>query len=136
MKDWTYGINSLPQFKSGHIVLIEQPWWLAFIEWYIDNVIGRFCCLFHWINLPKWLYITDKDDGKKYSWYEWWGDVGALWHLYVFCPCFYWYCDHPKRIEYKVEIGSDKLKEILYSNDPKYFDDEEKNCKEILEEKD
>lgn len=118
---WTYGANALPQFRRGHLYLIDEPAWLALAGWFIDQA-GRGCCLFHWIKLPAWLHITDKD-GRRWSWAEWWGDLGQVWHAKIFCPLFYWHDGHPRRKQITVEIGYDRLKEVLGAYDPEYFKD-------------
>ena len=129
---WTYGVNALPQFNSGTIYLVEEPTWLAFVGWMI-NILGYGSYLFHWIPMPKWLHISDKDANKKYSLYDWWGDFGQLYHLYIYCPCFYWHEEHPKRLKTNIELGYPKIKELFAERDPQYFTEQEKNAKEILE---
>jgi hypothetical protein len=133
MKTWSYGINSLPQFMRGSLYLIEQPAWLAFSGWFIESIIGRGCCLMHWIKMPRWLYIIDEDN-EKISFNDYWGDLGAIWHCKIFMPCFNWHYAHPKRIEHCIEIGYNKVKEHFEKSNQKFFDEEAENIKEILKD--
>lgn len=86
---WSYAVNSLPQFNCGDIILIDDTWWLAFINFVNEHIIGMGCRLFQYIQLPKWWKITV--DGEKTDLRSWYGTCGDLWHMCVYLPIFYYY---------------------------------------------
>jgi hypothetical protein len=128
---WSFGGNSLPQFRSGTVTFYDDPLWLSIWGWIIDNIIRYGCWLFHWIKLPKSIYITD--EGIKYSLREWWGDVGELYHIYIYGKLWTWYCCHPSRKIVDIEVGYDKLKEMFGEHNPEYFLEQDKFCEEYIE---
>jgi len=126
MKTWTYGINT--HYKQGTLYLTTMPLWLYLVgDVLIESVISRVCCLFHWMKLPniKYKTIQEGTDTYTYTWSEYYGDVGEIFRLLVFFPLSMWYWRHPKRKETPIELGYDKVKELFYTDNPKFFDDEE-----------
>lgn len=123
IRSWNIAINNHPKWRLGTVLVVEQPLWLAVLEWFIDYVLGYGCYVFHWIKLPSFLKLTD--EGHEYTWREYYGDVGDLYHLYVFGPIFQWYYRRPGRKEYCVEIGYDKLKDIFGERFARFFADQE-----------
>lgn len=125
MKTWTFSINSLPQYRYGTITAIEQPWWLALIEWLNDEVSHWVCKPLYCIKLPNWFpRQRDPDDVEKYTLREWYGDLGQVVWVFIFEPLFQWIDHHPERKEYDLEIGYDKVKELFYERSKSFFDDE------------
>jgi hypothetical protein len=118
---WSFGGNALPQWRSGAIYLYDEPWWLAFCGWFIWSILGSGCNLLHWIAMPSFLKVTR--EGCEYTWRDYYGDVGQLWHIYVFDKAFQWHHAHPKHKEIVVELGYDRIKEIFGKHEPKYFKD-------------
>ena len=118
MRDWSFGANSLPQFKHGHIVLIEMPLWLWLIEWFSD-----FSCKLvppiPFPNFPKRKWAGS--DEEKYTPKEWWSNLKQLYCGTVHMRMLNWIMRHPKREEFICEVGYDKLKETLENYDPEYF---------------
>jgi hypothetical protein len=121
---WSYGVNALPQFRYGTLYLREEPWWLALCGWTINSIVGRGCILLHWIRLPSSIKVVRS--GHKYSMRDYYGDVGSLWHVYVFDPLFQWHYGHPKHKEYRIEIGYDRVKGVFGERDKEFFADQEK----------
>jgi hypothetical protein len=119
---WNYGTNSLPQVRQGTIYLREEPWWLALAGWIID-ILTYGCHLFHWIKLPTFLFFTRH--GHRYSWREYYGDMGEIYHIYVSSPLFNWQIMHRKAKEYHIEIGYEKVKELFGERDAKLFAEQE-----------
>lgn len=107
---WEFGVNPHPNWRKGTLYLYEQPLWLGLVGLFVD-VIGYGCCLFHWLKFPDW--ITVARDGEKLTMKEWYGDAGQLWHLFIYCPIFEWYDRRKQDYVMVVEIGYDRLKEIL-----------------------
>ncbi len=124
MKTWTFAING--KLKLGSLILIEQPWYVSFIEWINDNILGYWCDWFQYIPLPKFIHVVDKEDNQKYSLYDYYGSVGTCWHIIVCDPIFQWVYKHPKRKETTVELGYNKIKKMFYHDHKKFFDDHEK----------
>lgn len=123
MRYWSFGLNSLPQFRRGNIHLEEMPWWL-----YILETINDYSC--GWIPdipLPDiWPKHRDKDnDIALYTLRQWYGGTRDLWHLYICSPIFQWIWHHPKRKMYMFDVGYDKAKEVLYEDFKKTFDEHE-----------
>ena len=116
---WSFGGNALPEWRSGHIYLFDEPWWLAFCGWFIWTILGRGCQLLHWIKLPRSFNVTI--DGETMSWRDYYGDVGFIYHCHVFNPCFQWHEGHPKRKQIIVDLGYDRIREIFEKHDPEYF---------------
>lgn len=123
MTNWTFAGNYL--FKSGTIYLTYQPFWLSLIGWFEESVLSRICDVLMWIPLPNIGNI--KDGNETCTWKEYYGSIGDLFHIYIHTPVFNWYWNHPNRKEIKVEVGYDKLKELFYEYDKKYFDENEEN---------
>jgi hypothetical protein len=123
MTSWTFGGNKLPQFRTGTIYLVFQPWWLALIGWFEESVLARFCDLFMNIPLPNIGKI--ESDGEFYTWKEYYGTVGDLIHINIHNPIFQWYYANPKRKEIEFEVGYDKLEELFCEYDKKYFTEED-----------
>jgi hypothetical protein len=120
---WNYSINSLPEFRYGTISLREEPWWLALCGWFIDSVIVYGCDFLYWIKMPKWLAVTD--DGGKYSWRDYYGDLGQIYNIHIFSPLFHWHYSHPKSKRFDVEVGYDRVKELFSERDAKFFAEHE-----------
>ena len=129
---WSFGGNSLPQFRSGTVTFYDDPLWLATCGWLIDGVIGYGCRLLHWIKLPKWIYITH--EGIKYSLSQWYGNVGTIYHFVIYQPLYLRYYYHPNRKVVDIEVGYDKLKEMFGEHNPEYFLEQDKFCEEYIEE--
>jgi len=119
VRDWSFGGNNHPQFMKGTVYLYEEPAWLGFCGWFINSVLGRGCCLFHWIKLSNSIRITR--DEYVYTLREYYGDVGDLFYMYVYQPLWEWHYKHPKRRGVEVEIGWERVKLIFESGDPEYF---------------
>jgi len=122
---WSYGVNSLPQFRYGTLYLREEPWWLALCGWAID-ILGYGCHLFHWIKFPRLIKVKD-EDGDIVSLRDQWGDLGVVYHIKVFDPLFQWHYSHPKSKEYRIEVGYDKARELFVERDVKFFTEQEKD---------
>jgi hypothetical protein len=104
MKTWNYAVNSLAEYKErSSIQLVEQPWWLAFIEWTTWNVFMRICDVLNYIGVEEW------------------------WHLSVCNSITNWVENHPKHKVNTFEVGYDAIKEHFYEDNQKFFDELEKN---------
>jgi hypothetical protein len=120
---WSNGVNPLPQFRYGTLYLREEPWWLALYGWGIDK-LGYGCRLLHWIKLPRFIKFTD-EDGERISLRDYYGDLGNIYHIYVFNPLFHWHELHHKSKTWDVEVGYDKVKELFGERDAKFFAEHE-----------
>ncbi len=124
MKNWSYGINSL--YKTGHVFLEEAPWYVFAIaravEWTCDHMPA--------IPLPD-RAIKD-DDGEETTLKDYYGELNHLWHAKVHDPVFQW-AEKQKRMT-TIEMSYEKVKELFYKSDSKFFDDHEKIGEESEEE--
>jgi len=123
MKTWSYGINSL--YRTAVIDLRTGPWWAFALERASEG-----CCdLTPVPPLPNIkLKLRDSDDielngGLPWTtWRQWYGDLSQLFHIFVSVPVFN-FCQ--SRIRCKmVESDYDKLKEMFYEEDKKFWDEE------------
>ncbi|MEA3414828.1 MAG: hypothetical protein U9R02_01510 [Thermodesulfobacteriota bacterium] len=123
MKSWNYGINSL--YKTASIDLRTGHWWLFALE-----RVAEFCCdIAPPIPLPNAKKrLRDQEDielndGNSWTtWKEWYGDLSQLFHCFVHVPIFD-FCQ--KRIKCKfIELDYDKVKEMFYQEDKKFWDEE------------
>jgi len=122
MKNWSYSINSL--FNKGELHLEEAPSYA-----YATEFASEFICdLILDIPLPE-IQILD-DEGKQTTLREQHGSVGQLWHLKVCIPVCAWAWSKTKSTV--VPLGYDKVREIFYEKDQKFFDDEAKIVADIL----
>lgn len=119
MRTWSYGGNPLPQFLYGSVTLVEMPWWL----WLTEQFTDRSCGWIPEIPFPNWPKLHfDKDHPEyTYSPKTWYGDLSQFYHVCVCLPMFEWIWKHPKRKEYHFEVGWTKLKEVMQTENPKYF---------------
>lgn len=122
---WSYGVNSLPQFRHGTLYLYEEPWWLALCGWAIQMVVGRGSKLLRWIKFPRSISVVRHE--HRYSMRDYYGDFGSLWDVYVFLPLFQWYYPHPKRRYFEIVLGYDKAKEVFGERDKIFFEEHEKH---------
>ena len=85
MRDWAFGINSHPDWRKGHVEVIEQPWWLCLAEWAAPAVAWRWLSYIKLPNWPRrrWQYC---EPDELYTPREYWGDVGQLVWAYVNAP--------------------------------------------------
>lgn len=113
IRTWYYGTNSYVDFQIGDVHCIERPLWVHIGNWFVFSVLGRGCCLLHWLELPK--SIKTVQDGVEYSMREYYGDVGSVYHTLVFSPVFQWWYDIEKnhQKEWVVSVGYEKLREIF-----------------------
>lgn len=118
MRTWSYGGNGYKKFLSGHVEIIEQPLWLSIVEWWADHG----CSFIPPIPLPKWPLIR-WDEKNKCSMRDWYGDLQGVYCVHVCNKLFPWVWNHPKRKSYTFEVGWEKLKEVMYTHDKKWFDD-------------
>ena len=123
MKTWSYGINSL--YKTASIDLRTGSWWLFALE-----RTAEFCCdIIPSIPLPNAKKrLREQGDielngGNPWTtWKEWYGDLSQLFHCFVHVPIFD-FCQ--KRIKCKfIELDYDKVKEMFYQEDKKFWDEE------------
>ena len=122
MTSWSYGVNPYPQWRNGVLYLREEPWWLALCGWVI-GYLGYGCHFLHWIKMPNWLKVVR--EGHEYTWREYYGDLGQIYHVRIFDPLFQWHYGHLKSKIFRVEIGYDRVKEIFGERDAKFFANEE-----------
>jgi hypothetical protein len=78
--------------------------------------------------MPNSLKITS--DGHEYTWREYYGDLGSIYHYRIFSPLFQWHYGHPKSKHFQIEVGYDKVKELFGERDAKLFAEQEKYLKE------
>ena len=133
MRTWYISGNALKRYKYGSVDVEEMPWWLFVVDWWADYG----CSFIPPIPFPKFFKITiHEDDGTTYESTprEYWGDLEQWYCGTVASPLTQWVFRHPKRKSYTVEIGYDKLREIFYESDKKWFDDFEKSTAEIEKE--
>jgi hypothetical protein len=104
MRDWSYGINSLPQWNYGSLHLVDQPWWL----WLADKVgeqLSSVCCSEHTplklIPLPKWSIFDECED------------AALFFHYHVWEPLFTRVWKVQQKYTSTIELGYSKLKEVL-----------------------
>ena len=123
MKTWSYGINSL--YKTASIDLRAGPWWVFALE-----RTAELCCdMVPTIPLPSAKKrLRDQEDielngGNPWTtWKEWYGDFSQLFHCFVHIPIFN-FCERivQSRI---VELDYDKVKEMFYEEDKRFWDEE------------
>ena len=120
MRNWSFGGNGYKKFMYGHAELIESPLWLWLIEWWAD----RGCGFIPRIPFPNWpkIHWDIKYVGTPKEWY---GDLRQMYCVNVCNKLSNWVYRHPKRKTYEFEVGWTKLKEIMYTHDPKFFDEME-----------
>jgi len=100
MRIWSIGWNT--QFKTASLHLEQGPWWLLWLT------SGVCTCWIPKIPFPSWLYITDKEDGQRYSWKAWYGDLSQWATCEIEMPLSGWAF---KRIEcHTVDIDFEKAK--------------------------
>lgn len=124
MKSWSFSANSLPEWNTGVVHLIDQPWYLAAFEWFVWHGLAGFpYTVLRHIPLPNWFpkqrnlpYETD-----LYTLRDWYGTLGDLWWIFVFDPAFQWMWSKQQKYEITVDIGYPKLKELFGEYDPKFF---------------
>ena len=126
MRVWGYGINSYHKTASIHIE--DAAWWIWGLDWLVDKV----CSFIIPIPLPPIpIRLWDKDSiefngGKKWiKLNEWVDNLRGLFCCFVHqnVSNFCW-----KRIESKfLEIDYDKLRELLYDGDSKFWNE----CEQI-----
>lgn len=119
MRDWSYGINSHPDWRRGHIDLIEQPWWLSLVERAASYLSPRWLDA---IKLPTWLYVVD--DGVRYSWREWLWSLHHVAFVYLTTPLLQWVWHHPRRKEKYIDLGYDRVRAEFYEDNRDFFDTE------------
>jgi len=133
MLSWEYGANPLPQWNIGSITLIEQPWWLHFLEWFADHS----CSFIPPIPFPDMFKRQwDKDDEEKteYTMREWFGDLRSAWCHSVAISLLNWILRHPKRKTYEFNVGYDKLREVMFEHGKEDFERWDKNKEEYIQE--
>ena len=124
MKNWSYGINSL--YKTGHIFLEEAPWYVFAIaravEWTCDY-------------MPE-IPFSDRsivdEDGNETTLKEYYGDLSQWWHCKVHDPIFQW--AEKQKSTTTIEMSYEKIKELFYESNRKFFDDHEKIDEELTDE--
>ena len=132
MKTWSYGINALPEYKYGTLHLLDQPWWLAAIDWVVEHGLYYFCCggpLAH-ISFPNW-FPRARDAERPndlYTLREWYGSLGDFVHLKLTAPMTGWVFERQRPYEVSVEIGYDRLRELFFERDREFFEQHERAC--------
>ncbi len=123
MRDWSYGINSNPEYRIGHITVYERPWWIALAEWFAWWIDWNWL---HHIPLPDWPLIAWKncDDGERFTPKDWWGHVGGMVFGLVSNPIYQWVFAHPRNVRRDIDIGYAKVREMFYADSPEFFDEE------------
>lgn len=121
MKTWEYGINDY--HGKGDVECIEQPWWLALIDWLGDHAA------------PEWTYKVkfpeifkrrwDPEDEKLYTLGEYWGTLGDWLCCYAVNGILGWVYKHPRRKVVCIELGYERTKELFYQDDPSFFEESE-----------
>jgi len=125
MKNWSFGANSLPQWRLGSISLEEAPWYVFAAE-----ATACFVCEhIPAIPLPPLPIVRD---GEKTTLAEWYGDTRDLFHFFVHDPVFQWANRNTKTID--VSLGYYKIREIFGEEHKEYFEYEESIAKGDKEE--
>ena len=126
MRDWSYAINSCPQWRKGHVELVSQPWWLSLIDNFNMRVLVRIEVWLFKVPLPNWFpKPRDPDDPETlYTLKEWSGDLGSVMCVHVTSPLFQWYWHHPRRRSILIDLGYDRVRELFYEDDSDFFDEE------------
>lgn len=122
MKSWTYSINSHPDWRKGSIDLLDQPWWLALLEFSVSS-LGRLYRPLNRIPLPN-IRKRQRDlphSQKLYGWADWYGSLGDLFIATVFNPALTLVFRLQQPYEVSVEIGYDKVRELFAARDPEFF---------------
>ena len=135
MKDWCYGINSL--YKEASVYLKEAPWYIWFLNW-LFNLVCAFLTSMD-IPLPDIKIPTfDKEtieynDGCRWvSLKAWYGDFGQWFHCIIHDPILH-FCRRRTKTKH-IGMDYDKLRKLVYSNDKKFWDEEEKSARETIKE--
>lgn len=130
MKTWHYSINSY--HKHGTVECINQPWWLAMVEWFSDYFPPEWMYKIKLPNFPKRQW--DQEDELKHTPREYWGTFGDFLCYRALNPLMQWIYNHPKRNTISVELGYERLKKFFYEDSPEFFDTEDKHAQEMIEE--
>lgn len=116
MTSWTFSGNS--QYKTGNLLLYDEPKWLACTGWLIE-MFGYIRVPLHLIPLPP---IGRIDDGvDKLNYQQYWGDFGHLFFFYAYLPLFIWYETNPNRKMLSFPLTYDRIKELFGDSNPDYF---------------
>lgn len=124
---WGFGGNAMKRYMYGEVELIELPWWL----WLIEKFADCGCSYIPPIPFPDFRKKTWKDsEGEKSTPKEWYGNLQQFYCSHVCGELAVYLHSHPKRKVYTINLGYEKLKEILYYHDPTYFIEMDERCKE------
>jgi len=123
MKTWSYGINSL--YKTASVDLRTGPWLVFALE-----RTAEFCCdILPSIPLPRAKKrLRNQEDielngGNPWTtWKEWYGDLSQLFHCFVHIPIFN-SCERIVKTRF-LELDYDKVKEMFYEEDKRFWDEE------------
>jgi len=128
MKSWNYGINNY--YKTASISLETAPWHIFAIE----KIAEFICDNVPPIPLPDIKFrLRDKDsiEFNKSEWTtlnEWYGDLSQLFHSVIHVPIFDFCQDRIKAKNIKIDY--EKLKEMFYEENKKFWDDCEADNKD------
>jgi hypothetical protein len=116
IRTWSFSYNNYEDWKIGNVQCVERPLWVHLGSWFVGSVLGRGCCLLHWVKFPSWVKVIR--DECTYTAKEYYGDLGSVYSVEVFCPIFDWWWKIEKRNqkEWVVKIGYEKLREIFGSD--------------------
>lgn len=129
MRSWAFGGNSLPEYRSGTIYLIDRPWWLAALDQIVLRAIYWLCwCPLGRIPLPNW---PKRQRMLPYNedWYgprDYWGTFGDVLFVTLHNALFQWLYERQRPYEVLIQIGWDALREALEKHSPDYFAEDDK----------
>lgn len=132
MKSWSYGLNGY--YKVAHICLHEAPFYIFSLDW-LASCICEFIPAIPFPKLPLKLSVEDAEYcgmERWTTWKDWYGDLNQFVHCHFHDPVFQ-FCQ-ARMNEKWVEMEYEKLKEIFYKEDKKFWDDEEKFGEEMKKE--
>lgn len=118
IRTWHFSYNNYIQWKLGTVHCIERSLWVQVGGWFVNSVLGRGCSLLHWAKFPNWIKITN--DGEVHGLRDYYGDLGCMYHSFIYNPVFQWWyrIERRNQKEWSVELGYDQLREIFGADFP------------------
>lgn len=129
MKSWNFGGNSRPEYRYGTIYLLDQPWWLSAFDQIVLRFVNWFCwCPIGRIPLPNWpkrQFMLPYNE-EWYGLRDYWGTIGDVLFVTIYNALFQWFYVRQRPYEIAIEIGWDRMREVLEQHSPDYFAEDDR----------